>query len=84
MIEQINLGLDDVARFWGTPRPLLMLDTNSHYNDYQNATMEVPAKNHRTGEDGDGKGDIPQTAGHGILREPTHTYLRETAAFDGS
>ena len=40
MVEQINLGLDDVARFWGTPRPLLMLDTNSHYNDYQNATME--------------------------------------------
>lgn len=39
-IEQMNLGLDDVARFWGTPRPLLMLDTNSHYNDYQNATME--------------------------------------------
>ena len=39
-VEQINLGLDDVARFWGTPRPLLMLDTNSHYNDYQNATME--------------------------------------------
>ena len=40
MLEQMNLGLDDVARFWGTPRPLLMLDTNSHYNDYQNATME--------------------------------------------
>lgn len=40
MIEQMNLGLDDVARFFGTPRPLLMLDTNSHYNDYQNATME--------------------------------------------
>ena len=40
MIEQMNLGLDDVARFWGTPRPLLMLDTNSHYNDYSNATME--------------------------------------------
>ena len=40
MIEQMNLGLDDVARFWGTPRPLLMLDTNSHYNDYANATME--------------------------------------------
>ena len=39
-VEQVNLGLDDVARFWGTPRPLLMLDTNSHYNDYQNATME--------------------------------------------
>ena len=40
MIEQINMGLDDVARYWATPRPLLMLDTNSHYNDYQNATME--------------------------------------------
>ena len=40
MIDQLNIGLDDVARFWGTPRPLLMLDTNSHYNDYQNATME--------------------------------------------
>ena len=36
----MNLGLDDVARFWGVPRPLLMLDTNSHYNDYSNATME--------------------------------------------
>ena len=40
LLEQLNLGLDDVARFWATPRPLLMLDTNSHYNDYQNATME--------------------------------------------
>ena len=34
------MGLDDVARFYATPRPLLMLDTNSHYNDYTNATME--------------------------------------------
>ena len=39
-IEQVGMTDDDVARFWGTPRPLLMLDTNSHYNDYQNATME--------------------------------------------
>ena len=39
-IEQTGMTDDDVARFWGTPRPLLMLDTNSHYNDYQNATME--------------------------------------------
>ena len=39
-IEQSSLTLDDVARYWATPRPLLMLDTNSHYNDYQNATME--------------------------------------------
>lgn len=44
VIEQINLGLDDVARFWGTPRPLLMLDTNSHYNDYSNATMEFMSR----------------------------------------
>ena len=40
MIEQLNLSYDDVARYFGVPRPLLMLDTNSHYNDYQNATME--------------------------------------------
>jgi hypothetical protein len=38
--ESLGLSYDDVARFWATPRPLLMLDTNSHYNDYQNATME--------------------------------------------
>ena len=40
MMEQLNLSMDDVARYYGTPRPLLMLDTNSHYNDYTNATME--------------------------------------------
>ena len=39
-LEQSGMTLDDCARFWATPRPLLMLDTNSHYNDYQNATME--------------------------------------------
>lgn len=40
MVELLGLGVDDVARFWGTPRPLLMADTNSHYTTYQNATME--------------------------------------------
>ena len=40
LLEQMNLGYDDVARFYAVPRPLLMLDTNSHYNDYSNATME--------------------------------------------
>ena len=40
MIDQLGIELDDVARFYATPRPLLMLDTNSHYNDYSNATME--------------------------------------------
>jgi HK97 family phage portal protein len=44
MVEQLNLSLDDVARFWGVPRPLLMLDTNSHYNDYANATMEFMSR----------------------------------------
>ena len=39
-MEQTGMTYDDVARFWACPRPLLMLDTNSHYNDYQNATME--------------------------------------------
>ena len=51
MFEQLGATNDDVARFFGVPRPLLMLDTNSHYNDYQNATMEfhtrtiLPQKN---------------------------------------
>ena len=44
LISQLNLSLDDVARFWGVPRPLLMLDTNSHYNDYSNATMEFMSR----------------------------------------
>lgn len=44
LLEQMNLGLDDVARFWAVPRPLLMLDTNSHYNDYSNATMEFMSR----------------------------------------
>ena len=38
--ENLGLSYDDCARYFGVPRPLLMLDTNSHYNDYQNATME--------------------------------------------
>ena len=51
MVEQLGLGYDDVCRYYAVPRPLLMLDTNSHYNDYQNATMEfhtrtiLPLKN---------------------------------------
>jgi phage portal protein BeeE len=40
MMEMLGVSLDDCARYYGTPRPLLMLDTNSHYNDYTNATME--------------------------------------------
>ena len=40
LLESLNLSYDDISRYYGVPRPLLMLDTNSHYNDYQNATME--------------------------------------------
>ena len=31
MMELLGMSLDDVARFFATPRPLLMMDTNSHY-----------------------------------------------------
>ena len=41
MLEVMNLSLDDVARFFGVPRPLLMMDTNSHYTSYRDATMEL-------------------------------------------
>ena len=40
MIEILGMSHDDVARFYATPRPLLMMDTNSHYTTYTNATME--------------------------------------------
>lgn len=40
MMDVLNISMDDIARYYATPRPMLMLDTNSHYNDYTNATME--------------------------------------------
>ena len=40
MIDLLAMSQDDVARFYATPRPLLMMDTNSHYTTYTNATME--------------------------------------------
>ena len=40
MFEQLGGTNDDVSRYFGCPRPLLMLDTNSHYTDYKDATME--------------------------------------------
>lgn len=40
MVENLGMSLDDVARFWATPRSLLMMDGNSHYSTYTNATME--------------------------------------------
>ena len=40
LVEMLNMSLDDVARFFGTPRPLLMMDSNSHYTTPTNATLE--------------------------------------------
>lgn len=40
LMEMLGMGMDDVARFYGTPRPLLMMDSNSHYTTPTNATME--------------------------------------------
>lgn len=40
MMELLGMSQDDVSRFFATPRPLLMMDTNSHYTTYTNATME--------------------------------------------
>ncbi len=40
MIEILGMGVNDVCRFYGCQRPLLMEDTNSHYTTYQNARME--------------------------------------------
>lgn len=55
-LETVGASNDDVSRFYATPRPLLMLDTNSHYNSYSEATMEyltrtiLPEKNQREQE----------------------------------
>ena len=40
MIELLGMGMDDVARFFATPRALLMMDSNSHYTSYKDATQE--------------------------------------------
>lgn len=40
LFENLGATNDDVSRFFGVPRPLLMLDTNSHYTSYKDATME--------------------------------------------
>lgn len=44
MMEMLGWSNDDTARYYATPRPLLMMDTNSHYNDYTNATMEYQTR----------------------------------------
>ena len=41
MIEVLGMGINDVCRYYGVQRPLLMEDTNSHYTTYQNARMEL-------------------------------------------
>ena len=44
MFEQLGGTNDDAARFFGVPRPLAMLDTNSHYTSYSDATMEFHSR----------------------------------------
>ena len=44
MFEQLGGTNDDAARFFGVPRPLVMLDTNSHYTSYSDATMEFHSR----------------------------------------
>ena len=40
LVELLGMGINDVCRFYGCQRPLLMEDTNSHYTTYQNARQE--------------------------------------------
>ena len=40
MIELLKISQDDIARFFGVPRPLLMIDGNSSYKTPEAATQE--------------------------------------------
>ena len=40
MMEMLNMNLDDVARFYATPRAMLMMDSNSHYKTFTDSMME--------------------------------------------
>lgn len=40
IIELLQMSQDDVARFFAVPRPLLMMDSNSHYTTPTAATQE--------------------------------------------
>ena len=40
MIELLGMSHDDVARFYATPRAMLMMDSNSHYKTFTDSMME--------------------------------------------
>lgn len=40
LVEMLGMSMDDVARYYATPRSLLMMDTNSHYTTPANAMLE--------------------------------------------
>jgi hypothetical protein len=40
MMEMLSMNLDDVARFYATPRAMLMMDSNSHYKTFTDSMME--------------------------------------------
>ena len=69
LLEILNLSYDDVSRYFGVPRPLLMLDTNSHYNDYQNATMEFHTRSILPE-----KADREKEIYRKLVREPQKNY----------
>ena len=58
-----------------------MLDTNSHYNDYSNITMEL-CQNHRPRQGGYNGENPARLLGQGL--RPAHPSLREAAAGNGS
>ena len=41
LIQIVGMTQDDVARFFGVPRPLLMIDSNSNYKTPEAATQEL-------------------------------------------
>ena len=40
MIDILAMSQDDVARFYATPRAMLMMDSNSHYKTFTDSMME--------------------------------------------
>ena len=40
MIDILGMSHDDVARFYATPRAMLMMDSNSHYKTFTDSMME--------------------------------------------
>ena len=83
MFEQLGGTNDDAARFFGTPRPLVMLDTNSHLQRLQNATMEFHTRTILPQKNGNEKEIARKLIGFQGLRHAPHPHLRRPADGDG-